>query len=240
VRKAGELPKDPAADLPGSVHGARRKYVRAVAGATKDFARVEEDLKGKFIRGLDSIERRAKLEKDDAVLARVAAERAKLAGGPDTGKGFGKNLLRNADFTAGPLGPGIPPEWDNHDGEATVEKEEGKAFLHLPGKAISQLVQLPEGTGKIRVSLRLRAPDLKALDLPGAHKAGVHLYLEDAAGKLIKSSDIEITRKERRWKEFDSDVRVPEGVSQVRLMIFREGVSGSLHADGVTLEAFER
>jgi len=174
------------------------------------------------------------------LVARVSAERAKLAGAPDTSKGFGKNLLRNADFSAGPTGPGVPPDWDNHDGNAAVETEDGKRLLFLPGKAISQLVQLPEGTGKIQVSLRLRAPDLKALDLPGAHKAGVHLYLEDAAGKLIKSSDIEITRKERKWKELDAEVRVPDGVTQVRLMIFREGIEGPLHADRLSLQAFER
>ena len=53
------------------------------------------------------------------------------------------------------------------------------------GKGISHLVEIPDGVKKIRVSLRMRAPNFEALPLPGSHKAGVHLYLENSIGKLV-------------------------------------------------------
>ena len=52
-------------------------------------------------------------------------------------------------------------------------------------------------------------------------------------------SDIEISRAERRWKPLERETKVPDGASQVRLMLFREGIDGALHAAADELDCVD-
>ncbi|MEQ1851050.1 MAG: hypothetical protein ABMA01_05590 [Chthoniobacteraceae bacterium] len=240
VLNASELPAKPGAEVPAQLFAARREYVSAAQRAAQAFAPRIQAQRAQFARQLAAIEADAKSRKDDALLVRLAEERARLAAeaAGNAPAGPGKNLLRNGDFTGNPPGPGKPPGWLIPEGSASIEMDNGNPFLHLLGRAECEPVPLPAGTKSIRVECRMRSPEFKALPLPGKHYACIRLFFEDAAGGHITHREMgDITDRQRAWKVASETIKVPPGAGRVRMTLVREGIDGALDADNLSLKA---
>ncbi len=242
------------ADLPRTLAGARREFTTGCATLEKSAGLRIKELNTRYLQTLITLEKGAETQKNSALAAAVAAEKAKILA-PDTtpvAPSLHKNAIPNGEFSnvdAGGLPIGWKPKGADYQGndvpwqnDAQVIQEGSEKFLRFRRAASVRLANLapatpipiPERAKAAVVSVRMRVKGL----VPGKNYdryPGVSIKAADAAGQSPGQASAAATEN-TRWRLFTAKLTLQPGAKTLDLSLGPCASAGICDFDDVTVK----
>jgi hypothetical protein len=245
---AGALEPDLPTTLPKAKLQASRKALQAkVEQVNADFAKRHKQADADYLKALATLQAKATPE----LAKQVAAEKARLladstsvsgggiGGSANTKASPGKNVVVNGDFEK--VVDGEPEGWPHAKG-ATIERENGNAFLRIEKEAsnkdgsaslvmICQNLSISAGAKKIYVSGRLRTTGCVKCATESPNVPLIQVQFKNEAGKSLSYIVARWGMKNGGWKSIQSDGAFLKGVTTAELQLVNGRCPGQIDFD---------
>ncbi len=251
VRERGEVSKDTQmsaqaeAEVPRDLISQRTQFITDKAAVEKAVAAKMQGLCVGQLRSLAALEVRAKQTNNSALLQQITDEKLKIAdemkNSPQAtaaAPANGKHGLVNGDFSASDAN-GSPQGWTATN--AQVIHEGPLSFVRISDGRLDQVVTVPRGARSIRISAKVRSPDLAPFPNVLGASAGVGVYFDipPSASGYSSSQGVAfalIREKTRIWKTVNEQSKIAEGTQKLRVLVHRWScAAGTVDVDDIQI-----